>query len=86
MLEAYCYTGGPVETLSARAARSGGESCLPHRILEGVSKGYSHCRDAPWGVSEAERTILLSTVRPRIIREDTADVAAPETPHGASLQ
>jgi hypothetical protein len=23
-------------------------------------KGYFHCRDAPWGVSEAEKTIPLA--------------------------
>jgi hypothetical protein len=54
--------------------------------LEDASKGCSHCRDAPWDVSEAEKTIQWGPARPRGVREITADVTAPETPHGASLQ
>src|SRR3954454_13073308 len=45
-----------------------------------------HCRDAPWGVSGAEKW-PVSPQTPRGTRGDCeADPAAPETPHGASLQ
>src|SRR3954469_23009368 len=53
---------------------------------EGVSKGCSHCRDAPWGVSEAATSPVLSqTPRGRAVALGIV-LSAPETPHGASLQ
>ncbi len=48
--------------------------------------GFSHCRDAPWGVSEAEKMACFATERPRDLGDCEADLTAPETPHGASLQ
>src|SRR3954451_17114472 len=54
--------------------------------LEGVSKGCPHCRDAPWGVSEAATSPVLSqTPRGRAVAFGIV-FSAPETPHGASLQ
>jgi acyl transferase domain-containing protein/SAM-dependent methyltransferase len=57
---------------------------IPWRVLDGdqgpkISR--PHCRDAPWGVSEAE-----TTVRPPDSPAPGTETAAPETPHGASLQ
>src|SRR5436309_13132906 len=52
---------------------------------QGVSKGCSHCRDAPWGVSEAATSPVLSqTPRGRAVALGIV-LSAPETPHGASL-
>src|SRR4051812_38889340 len=51
-----------------------------------VSKGCPHCRDAPWGVSEAAASPVLSqTPRGRAVALGIV-LSAPETPHGASLQ
>ncbi|HEX4498731.1 MAG TPA: beta-ketoacyl synthase N-terminal-like domain-containing protein [Thermoanaerobaculia bacterium] len=57
---------------------------IPWQVLDGdqgpqISR--PHCRDAPWGVSEAE-----TTVRPPDSPTPGTATAAPETPHGASLQ
>jgi hypothetical protein len=54
--------------------------------LRGVSRKWRfrlgpQCRDAPWGVSGAERTIPSATARPRGVWESTGEVAASETPH-----
>src|SRR5436305_11844951 len=55
------------------------------QALEGVSKGCPHCRDAPWGVSEAATSPVLSqTPRGRAVALGIV-LSAPETPHGASL-
>src|SRR4051794_31802575 len=63
--------------------------------------GAPHCRDAPWGVSEAAPTIqeeegrsdarwqrsdLKTPGRPRTPWDFWGEIAAAETPHGASLQ
>ena len=57
-----------------------------HVASEGVSKGCPHCRDAPWGVSEAATSPVLSqTPRGRTVALGIV-LSAPETPHGASLQ
>src|SRR5436305_11995303 len=55
------------------------------QALEGVSKGCPHCRDAPWGVSEAATSPVLSqTPRGRAVALGIV-LSAPETPHGAAL-
>src|SRR5436305_9882406 len=55
------------------------------QALEGVSKGCPHCRAAPWGVSEAATSPVLSqTPRGRAVALGIV-LSAPETPHGASL-
>jgi hypothetical protein len=45
-----------------------------------------HCRDAPRGVSEAEGTAQIALTLRRLDLMQGTDTAAPETPHGASLQ
>src|SRR4051794_12980954 len=46
----------------------------------------SHCRDAPWGVSEAERTVPTCHGAPAERLGLRNGEHRPETPHGASLQ
>jgi hypothetical protein len=45
-----------------------------------------HCRDAPRGVSEAEGTAQIASTLRRLDPMQGTDTAAPQTPHGASLQ
>src|SRR3954466_10931145 len=51
-----------------------------------VSKGCPHCRDAPWGVSEAATSPVLSQTPRGCAVALGIVLSAPETPHGASLQ
>jgi hypothetical protein len=53
----------------------------PKKVLGKDQISRPHCRDAPWGVSEAEKT-----VKPLDSPTPGTETAAPETPHGASLQ
>src|SRR5436305_4170506 len=53
--------------------------------LRGCLERMPHCRDAPWGVSEAATSPVLSqTPRGRAVALGIV-LSAPETPHGASL-